>query len=202
MNNSQILVVDDESVVALDVNSRLQHLGYTVAAVASSGEEAVERTAETRPDLVLMDIKMPGGMDGIKAAEQIRERFDIPVVFCSAYGDEGTLERAKITGPFGYILKPFEERDLRVAIEVALHKHKMDQELKQRVRELTALNQMFQKHLMERFAIVEAYRDVLDGLEKLVPDINILVERARSQPIPELEVASDLVPDESIDTTD
>ena len=196
-----VLVVDDESVVALDISERVKRLGYDVAAIASSGEEAIERTAETRPDLVLMDIRMPGDIDGIEAAVQIRERFEVPVVFVTAYADRDTLERAKETEPFGYILKPFDEKDLRVAIEVALYKHKIEQELKQRVRELTALNQMFQKHLKEWFTVVEAYGETRASLRSIGQELSALVERFESQPIPDLKEISALVQGESTETT-
>ena len=108
----QILVVEDEGIVARDIQHRLKHLGYLVPATASSGEEAVQCAAELRPDLVLMDIVLAGEMDGIQAAEEIRVRYDIPVIYLTAYADEITLQRAKITGPLGYILKPYKEREL------------------------------------------------------------------------------------------
>lgn len=193
MEKPRILVVEDESIVALDICDRLQHLEYTVAAMASSGEEAIERTAELHPDVVLMDIRMPGALDGIEAAAQICERFEIPVVFITAYADASTLERAKVTTPFGYVLKPFEDRDLQVAVEVALYKYKVEQELKQRVRELTALNKMFQKHLTEWFTVVQAYRDLRRSLRSLVQELNAVVERAESHPIPDLMEISDLI---------
>lgn len=193
MEKPRILVAEDERIVALDIRDRLQHLGYTVAAIASSGEGAIERIAELHPDVVLMDIKMPGALDGIEAAAQIREQFEIPVVFVTAYADETTLERAKITGPFGYVLKPFEDRDLQVAVEFALYRHKMEQELKQRVRELTALNKMFQKHLMEWFTVVEAYHELLRALRSLVQELNVVVKRAESHPMPDLMEISKLI---------
>ncbi|MCK4417132.1 MAG: response regulator [Candidatus Latescibacteria bacterium] len=131
MAEVQILVVEDEGIVAKDIQNTLEKLGYAVPAVAYSGGEAVKKAAETHPDLVLMDIVLRGDMDGVEAAEQIRSRTNIPVVYLTAYADEKTLQRAKITEPYGYILKPFEERELHVAIEVALYKHKMEEKLKQ-----------------------------------------------------------------------
>jgi PAS domain S-box-containing protein len=123
---AQIMVVEDEGIVALDLQSRLQSLGYGVPAVASSGEEAIARAAENRPDLVLMDIKLKGEIDGVEAAEQIRARFQIPVIYLTAYADEATLQRARVTEPFGYILKPFEERELSATIEMALYRHDVE----------------------------------------------------------------------------
>jgi PAS domain S-box-containing protein len=131
MAKAQILIVEDNNIVAMELRDRLQSLGYTVAAVASSGEEAIEKAAETRPDLILMDIKLKGDVDGVEAAEGIRARFDIPVLYLTAYLDENTLQRAKITEPYGYILKPFEERGLHSTIEIALYKHKMERQLEE-----------------------------------------------------------------------
>jgi len=131
MANTRLLVVEDESIVAMDIKHRAEGLGYDVLGIAASGEEAIKKTEENQPDLVLMDIVLKGKMDGIQAAQEIRERFDIPVVYLTAYSDEKTLGRAKLTGPFGYIIKPFEDRELHSAIEVALYKHKMDSKLRE-----------------------------------------------------------------------
>ncbi|HEV8580416.1 MAG TPA: response regulator [Thermoanaerobaculia bacterium] len=123
---TRILVVEDEGIVAQDIKLSLEHLGYTVAGTASSGEEAVRKAEEIRPDLVLMDIVLQAGMDGTTAAEQIHARLDIPVVYLTAYADDVVLQRAKAAVPFGYILKPFQERDLRTTIEIALHRHRLE----------------------------------------------------------------------------
>jgi PAS domain S-box-containing protein len=130
-SKAQILVVEDESIVALDIQNRLMGLGYTISASAASGAEAIRKAANRRPDLVLMDIKLRGEMDGVEAAERIRARFDIPVVYLTAYADGATLQRAKLSEPFGYVLKPFEERELHTAIEMALYRHKMERKLKE-----------------------------------------------------------------------
>lgn len=122
MANARILIVEDERIVAKDISKRLKNLGYIVVAAVSSGEEAIEKAGETRPDLVLMDIRLKGKIDGINASEQIRAEFNIPVIFLTAYADEKTLQRAKVTEPFGYIVKPFDERELYAAIEVALRR--------------------------------------------------------------------------------
>ncbi len=123
MSNPQILIVEDESIVAMEIEDRLKGLGYGVAGVVSSGEEAIRKAEETRPSLVLMDIRLKGDTDGIEAAQQIRDRFDIPVVYLTAYADEDTLRRAKITGSSGYLTKPFEEAELYSAIETCLCSH-------------------------------------------------------------------------------
>jgi PAS domain S-box-containing protein len=131
MSEVKILIVEDESIVAMDIKHRAEGLGYEVTAITPSGEEALENVISNRPDLVLMDIVLKGEMDGIEAAQKIRDAYDIPVVYLTAYSDERTLKRAKITEPFGYIIKPFEDRELHSAVEVALYKHQMESKLKE-----------------------------------------------------------------------
>jgi CheY-like chemotaxis protein len=130
MAKAQILIVEDDNIVVMDLRDRLQSLGYAVSGVASYGEEAIEKTAEARPDLVLMDIRLKGAMDGIEAAEQIQDRFDMPVVYLTALTDKDTLKRAKVTEPYGYVIKPFGERELDTAIGTALCKHKKVRKVK------------------------------------------------------------------------
>lgn len=131
MTQARILVVEDESIVALDIQDRLESLGYEVPATVASGERAIEQAGALRPDLVLMDIRLQGRMDGVEAADQIRQRFGIPVIYLTANADHPTVQRAKITEPFGYVIKPFEERELHTTIEVALYKHQAEQTLKE-----------------------------------------------------------------------
>jgi PAS domain S-box-containing protein len=132
MDRAQIMVVEDEGIVAWNLAQRLQGMGHTVPVVVASGAEAIDHAAAIRPDLVLMDIHLRGDMDGIEAAAQIRAQENIPIIFLTAFADEPTLQRAKLTEPFGYVLKPFEERELQVAIEMALYKHRMERKLKER----------------------------------------------------------------------
>ncbi len=139
MTEKRILVVEDESIVAEDIRRSAQHMGYAVLSVASSGEEAVKKAHELNPDLVLMDIMLKGEMDGIKAAEQIRSFLNIPIIYLTAYSDEKTFERAKITEPFGYVIKPFRERELQINIEIALYKYKMEKKLKESKQWLSAV---------------------------------------------------------------
>ncbi len=127
----RILVVEDETIVALDLQNSLKVLGYEVVGTASSGVEAIARAEKARPDLVLMDIILKGDMDGVETAESIRSRMDIPVIFLTACADEKTLQRAKVTEPFGYLIKPFEERELHGHIEIALYKHRMEKQLRE-----------------------------------------------------------------------
>jgi len=121
---ARILIVEDETIVAEDIRGSLQNLGYDISAVVSSGEEAVQKVEDGDPDLVLMDIVLKGEMDGIEAAELIKARFTIPVIYLTAYADETLLQRAKVTEPYEYILKPFEDEELRTVIEAALSEFK------------------------------------------------------------------------------
>jgi len=127
----RILVVEDESIVAEDLRDSLIGLGYAVPSVESTGETAIKKAGEIHPDLVLMDIMLHGKMDGIEAAKNIRDRFDIPVVYLTSYSDEQILERAKITEPYCYIIKPFKERELHINIEIAIYKHNMEKKLRE-----------------------------------------------------------------------
>jgi DNA-binding LytR/AlgR family response regulator len=125
-----ILVTEDESIVRKDIERCLVNLGYNVIASADNGEDAIELALKHKPDLALMDIMIKGDMNGIAAAEEIKRNLDIPVVFLTAYADENTLNEAKLAEPHGYILKPFKDVDIQTAIEMALHKHGKEQELK------------------------------------------------------------------------
>ncbi len=137
MADTRILVVEDEKIVAADLQQRLRSFGYVVVGIASTGQAAIQATHELCPELILMDITLKGDMDGIQTAETIRKDQDIPVVYVTAHADSKTLERAKITSPFGYILKPFEERDLYTTIEMAVYKHATDRRLQQSERLLS-----------------------------------------------------------------
>ena len=131
MKQKHILIVEDERIVSDDIRISLQKFGYAVSGTAVSGEEAIKKAEKLRPDLVLMDIVLKDEMDGIDAATLICARFDIPVVYLTAYADDKTLERAKITEPFGYLLKPFDDKDLHTTVEMALYKHEMGENLKE-----------------------------------------------------------------------
>ncbi|OHB47288.1 MAG: two-component system response regulator [Planctomycetes bacterium GWF2_40_8] len=130
MSKAKIMIVEDEWITAEDIKMRLQALGYTVSSPASTGKEAIQKAKEDKPDLVLMDIVLKGEMDGIEAASQIHTCLDIPIIYLTAYADEKILDRAKITKPSGYIVKPFIDEDLKIAIEIALYKHKSEKERK------------------------------------------------------------------------
>ena len=131
MGSAKIMIVEDNTTVAEDCYDCLENLGYSVTSIVSSGEESIEKAETERPDVVIMDIHLRNDMDGIKAAEQIYSTFGIPVVFLSAYTDSDLLERAKQVGSFGYLVKPFEERELYATIEMALCKAKAEKERRQ-----------------------------------------------------------------------
>lgn len=137
--NITILIVEDEVLVAKHIHSMVLGLGYEAPPPVSTAWEAIQKTKEISPHLVLMDIRLKGSMDGVAAAEFIRENFHIPVVYLTAYADELTLERAKVTEPFGYLLKPFEERELYSVIEMALYKHEIESKIKERERWLATV---------------------------------------------------------------
>jgi class 3 adenylate cyclase len=132
----KILIAEDENIIAKDIANTLERLGYEVLGSVRSGNEVIEKAKELNPDLVLMDIILEGEMSGIEAAEIIMTSLTIPVIYLTALADNETLQRAKITEPFGYIIKPFDERALHSSIEMAIYKHKINEQLKERTREL------------------------------------------------------------------
>lgn len=130
MANTNVLVVEDESIVSKDIQQSLKKLGYNVVGSAANAETAIELSEQHKPDIILMDIMLKGGMSGIEAAQIIKRGLNIPVIFLTAYADENTLSKAKITEPYGYIIKPFKEIDLHTSIEMALYKHSKEAEVK------------------------------------------------------------------------
>ncbi|MBI5383907.1 MAG: response regulator [Verrucomicrobia bacterium] len=138
MNRNSVLVVEDEAIVATDLANKLDHLSYEVIGATARGEEAVSIARRQRPDIVLMDIRLQDQMDGTQAAGIILRELDIPVVYLTAYADESTLQRARDTGPFGYLVKPFDTRELRTAIEIGLERHAIEARVKRAERLLAA----------------------------------------------------------------
>ncbi len=181
-----ILVVEDEKIIAKDIANVLKKFGYAVPAIASSGEEAIRWLEEMSVDLVLMDIVLKGDLDGIEAAKRIGERFNIPVVHLTAYADEDTLSRVKETQPFGYIIKPFKERELYTAIEIALHNHR--QSLESRRLEEKRLEELRQKlQQLQQFAEVKGtlfkkfLQDLSEPLSNLKFALGLLKEAESEQ---------------------
>ncbi|NEO25669.1 MAG: hybrid sensor histidine kinase/response regulator [Kamptonema sp. SIO4C4] len=145
-DNKIILVVEDEAIIGMDIRRTLQRLGYQVPKVIKSGEKAIEKATELHPDLVLMDILLQGTLDGIEAAEAIWDNLAIPSVFLTSHTDQTTLDRAKAISPFGYIVKPFEERDIYITIEIALSRAQTEiatRKALQKERELNELKSRF-----------------------------------------------------------
>jgi CheY-like chemotaxis protein len=142
MDKPRLMIVEDEAIVAADLAGQLAEMGYEVACSAASGEEALIIAAQVRPDLVLMDICLQGVMDGIDTAQKMREDLSLPVVFLTAHAEANTLLRAKCVEPFGYILKPFENRELKIVIEMALYKHQIESELKHKYVDIARFNQV------------------------------------------------------------
>jgi PAS domain S-box-containing protein len=139
MSKARILVVEDEFITATDLQSKLQDMGYDVPVVVDTGEYAVKAAGEQMPDLVLMDIHLKEKMTGIEAAEQIHEKFGIPIIFLTGQSDEATVERAKVSAPFGYLIKPVDDRALKISINMALYKHALDESLKKQEQTIIAL---------------------------------------------------------------
>ncbi len=155
MSNPSILIVEDEAVISADIANKLRNLGYAVAGATDTGEEAVEFARKLRPSLVLMDIRLAGAMDGITAADAIRKECRLPVVFLSAHSDAGTVHRARLTEAFGFIMKPFENRELHTQIEMALYKHAAERRLSEsesRLREVleNSLDASYKRNLKSK----------------------------------------------------
>jgi len=189
---AKILIVEDEGIEALSLQQKLKARGYSVPEIVYTGEDAVKKAAQISPDLVLMDIMLHGEMDGITAAEKIHASFDIPIIYITAYADDETLKRAKITEPYGYIVKPFKERELQISIEMALYKHKAEEALRKahdeleirvqdRTSELQEVNKALQAEIEERKRAEEALRKAHDELEIRVQERTAELARSNAE---------------------
>ncbi len=147
---SSIMIVEDEGATAMVIQRSLEEMGYAITSVETTAEGAVKKASEEKPDLVLMDIVLDGAMDGIEAARQIYSGFNIPVVYITAHSDEKIVQRITTTEPFGYIIKPFDERDLRIAVEIALYKHGMETKLRKSENELKRHRERLMELVEER----------------------------------------------------
>ncbi len=169
----RILIVEDECLVAGDLQETLELMGYIVIGIATSGEQAVFMAGETRPDLILMDIKLEGEMDGTQAAELIYDLYKIPIIFLTAYSNSFILDQAKKSSPFGYIVKPFEEKELHPTITMALHKHSLEEKLIGEKKHYESLFRKKQVEVVLRFnpddKTIDIHREKLerDILDKL-----------------------------------
>ncbi|WP_367898871.1 response regulator [Leptospira sp. WS58.C1] len=139
-SEAKILIVEDESIVAKDILSKLSDLGYDFVSIASTGNEALRKVYLDKPDLLLMDIMLSrGNYDGIETVQEILDKMDLPVIYLTAYADESTLLRSKPTRPYGYLLKPFQTKELQIAIEIALNKYSLDKKRKRERRNMSAI---------------------------------------------------------------
>ena len=183
----RVLVVEDESIVARDIMHQLTDLGYTPVGTASFGEQAIKLAADLRPDVVLMDIHLAGAMDGIEAAQAIRSQLALPVVFLTAFSEDDVLARAAVTEPFGYILKPFSERELGTVLAMALYKHQAEARLLATTRQLKALSQrVLEAQEQERRRVALELHDELGQLLTAIK-INLqLGERYKDKAPPDL----------------
>lgn len=160
---ASILLVEDEWLLACDIAAKLEHMHYRVEGPVNTGELAVEAALRTRPDLVLMDIRLRGAMDGIAAAARIGEQTGAPIVFLTAAYNAATFERARNTAPYSYLIKPVDSDDLRCAIELSLHRHKVEVKLQEREREVERLNALLEKRVAARTAALEAANRELEA---------------------------------------
>lgn len=215
MTKTSILIVEDEIIAAENIRSQLIGLDYEIPEIVVSGKEALRKTEEQRPDLVLMDIRLQGKMDGVDAAEKIRDRFDIPVVYLTAYSDKETLERIRGTEPYGYILKPFKIREMHGTIQVALQRHALEQELQnahneleirveERTAELRESNEILRREITEHkrteAALHEAeenyrgiFENAIEGIYRSTPEGKFIIANPALADILGYESPEDLI---------
>jgi len=186
MNNRSILIVEDEGIIAEDLAVKVRQLGYDVVGIAETGEEAIELTRQQRPALVLMDIRLASAMDGIVAAQQIYRDFKLPVLFLSANSDMVTIERTQQEGVFGYILKPFNDRDLQIQIEMAFYKHSTQQRLQENEDNLRKYALELQREIAERKQAEESLRKSEKQLRTMNNELERRVEK-RTQELQETQ---------------
>lgn len=184
---ARILVVEDERIIALNLKENLEALGYGVVGIAASGEKAVTQAGELHPDLVLMDIWLQGNLDGIGAAQQIWDAWQIPVIYLTGHSDKITLERAKVTAPFGYILKPVNEQQLSVAIEIALQRYEREQFLSAVLRGIgdgvILVDQDCRIQFMNRVAELLTQWQFVEAKNRELTDVFQLIDAQTQQPV-------------------
>ncbi len=183
MEKKNILIVEDEGLLVVQLELDLERMGHTVAGIYASGEEALQGIETARPDLVLMDIKLQGEMDGIETADHINKRYDIPIIFMTAHSEESTIERAKLTEPYGYLLKPINPRELQIAVEVAVYKSKIDKEKTQLTLELRKATEQLNQQVAELDAFAYSVsHDLRAPLRHMSGFMKLLQQRLRDYP--------------------
>lgn len=183
MSKARIMLVEDEAISARDLARELKEIGYVITAIVVSGKKAVRKAIEDNPDLILMDIKLVGKMDGIEAAEQIKKEQGPPVVFLTSWAEDEFLQRAKVTEPFGYLVKPYNIRELRSTIEMALYKARMEAKVKKlsgmlpicagckKIRDDRGYWQQIEKYIQEHSEALFSHSMCPDCIKKMYPDI-------------------------------
>ncbi len=185
MSKVKILIVEDESIIAGSLKDSLEDYGYEVTDIAATGEEAIDKCSGKKPDLVLMDIRLQGDMDGIETASHIYEKFDIPVIYLTAYAGDDFLERAKETKPFGYILKPFDDRILHPTITMALEKHQQEKELRENKKQFKTFIDEKQVEITMRFLPEGEGEETKEGK---VPEVKAtIIDEAKQVPLQSLK---------------
>jgi len=193
MSGESILIVEDNGIIALEIGELLEKHGYRLSGTTAYGEEAVLKAEENPPDLIFMDIELQGNIDGIETARKIHERADIPVIYLSAYADSKHVSRAKETEPYNYIVKPFSERDLLLSVDLALHRHRIDKQLKEAISEknraekallqannqLNLLSSITRHDITNQLAVLQGYLALLEK-NTLDPPFDEYFQRAQT----------------------
>lgn len=187
MSTGMLLIVEDEGLVALDLQIRLEEVGYTVTRIVDNMEDAIASVRDERPDLALMDIRIKGKHDGIETADRLRKEFDIPSIFVTALGDTGTVERAKLIEPFGYVIKPVADVDFHPLIEIALWKNAMERKLRQSEAWLAAVL----RNVSDGIVATDIEGRIVSINDSAAQSLGWCAEEARQRPVAEVLCAFD-----------
>jgi CheY-like chemotaxis protein len=184
METEKIMIVEDEAILALELKMILTQRGFTITSIASSGKKAILNADKDHPDLILMDISLNGAMNGIEAASIIRESADIPIIFLTAFAEQETIERAKMVMPFGYILKPYQERELSITIDNALYVAKVNKERKLMEKKLGKyrdnLEEMVEQRTVELLQEITEHKRTEKERKKLIKKLQVAVENIKT----------------------
>ncbi len=181
MSDERILVVEDDAIIAVHLKKLLMNLGYDVLGTVASGEEAIQKVNETPPDLVLMDIYLAGELNGIEAATQIRDKFNIPVVYLTAHSNDELFQEAKITEPYGYLIKPVQNRDLQAAVEISFYRHEMEKKLRESEERYRKLSEELEERVSQRTADLRKFANAAAGREVRMAELKNVIRELRFQ---------------------